>query len=138
MAAHPDAYPGDMTSLTPHLPYLSAKPVCLRPQSISGWVVERFESLIQQHVILASFLTMLVGGGGNSSGQTVAELVKRLGMREIEPRQLPRVLLRELMIGGCLAIALGLATFPRVRLLSKKASDLDALVRDFNTPSLCD
>ena len=27
-------------------------------QSISGWVVERFEGLIQEHVILASFLTV--------------------------------------------------------------------------------
>jgi len=96
-------------------------------QSISGYVVEQFETLIQQHVILASFLTMLVGGGGNSSGQTVAELVKRLGMGEIEPRQLPRVLLREVLVGLCLAVGLGLATFPRVRLLSKRATDLDAM-----------
>jgi len=96
-------------------------------QSISGYVVEQFETLIQQHVILASFLTMLVGGGGNSSGQTVAELVKRLGMGDIEPRQLPRVLLREVLVGLCLAVGLGLATFPRVRLLSKRATDLDAM-----------
>ena len=48
-------------------------------QSVSGFVVEHFEALIQQHIVLAAFLTMLVGGGGNSSGQTVAELVKRMG-----------------------------------------------------------
>lgn len=94
-------------------------------------VIERFEALIQQHVILAAFLTMLVGGGGNSSGQTVAELVKRLGMGEIQVRQLPHVLLRELFVGFCLAIALGIATFPRVRLLSNKASNMDALVRSW-------
>ena len=37
-------------------------------QSVSGWVIEHFQGLIERHVILAAFLTMLVGGGGNSSG----------------------------------------------------------------------
>lgn len=99
--------------------------------------MERFELLIQQHVILASFLTMLVGGGGNSSGQTVAELVKRLGMGEIESSQLLRVLAREVAVGVCLALGLGIATFPRVRLLSKRATDTDALVRPAAKPLNC-
>ena len=95
-------------------------------QSISGWIVERFENLIEQHVILASFLTMLVGGGGNSSGQTVAELVKRLGMGEVQPHQLWRVLRKEVTIGLFLAIGLGLVAYPRVRFLAKRSTDMDA------------
>lgn len=96
-------------------------------QSVSGWIVEQFEVLIQRHVIIASFMTMLVGGGGNSSGQTVAELVRRLNTGEIQRRHLGRVLLRELAIGALLAVGLGMAAFPRVRLLSAHATDLDAL-----------
>ena len=96
-------------------------------QSISGYVVERFSALVQRHVVLASFLTMLVGGGGNSSGQTVAELVKRQASGEIQHSDLLRVLGRELCVGGLLAIALGACAYPRVRLLSASASDVDAL-----------
>lgn len=96
-------------------------------QSVSGFIVERFEQLIEQHVILAAFLTMLVGGGGNSSGQTVAELVRRLSTGELTTADLPRVLLKEVSTGLLLAIGLALGAYPRVRLLSHGATDLDAL-----------
>ena len=96
-------------------------------QSISGWVVERFEKLIEKHVILAAFLTMLVGGGGNSSGQTVATLVRSLGSGEIDNNDFGRILRREMTIGLALAAALGVCAYPRVRFLSTHASHSDAL-----------
>ena len=101
--------------------------VLMLVQSISGWVVERFERLIQRHVILDAFLTMLVGGGGNSSGQTIASLVRALGAGEIRSGQVGRVLLREAAIGLILAVTLGVCSFPRVRFLSSNATNLDAL-----------
>merc|ERR1719424_1524869 len=96
-------------------------------QSVSGWVIEHFQGLIEKHVILAAFLTMLVGGGGNSSGQTVAELVKRMGSGELTPTDLPQVLAKEVAVGTLLAIGLAVGAYPRVRLLSRHATDLDAL-----------
>ena len=96
-------------------------------QSISGWVVERFSALVEKHVVLASFLTMLVGGGGNSSGQTVAELVRVLSTGEVRSGQLCRVLLRELAVGTVLGVGLGICAYPRVRLLSRDATDMTAL-----------
>ena len=96
-------------------------------QSVSSVVVEHFSSLVERHVVLASFLTMLVGGGGNSSGQTVAELVRMLGTGEVRGSQLPIVLAREFAIGGVLAILLGACAYPRVLLLSSHASKMDAL-----------
>ena len=96
-------------------------------QSVSGWVIEHYQGLIERHVILAAFLTMLVGGGGNSSGQTVAELVKRLGRGELSPTDLPQVLAKEVAVGMLLATGLAIGAYPRVRLLSSHATDLDAL-----------
>jgi Mg/Co/Ni transporter MgtE len=95
-------------------------------QSVSGYVVARYESLIQQHVIIASFLTMLVGGGGNSSGQTVAELVRRLRTGEITTDMFWHVLFKEAVTGLILSIGLGLAAFPRVRYLHLGATNMDA------------
>lgn len=96
-------------------------------QSVSGFVVESFDALIQQHLILAAFLTMLVGGGGNSSGQTIAELVKRLGRKELNAWQTCRILRREVTIGALLSIGLAIGTFLRVKLLSRAATNLDAI-----------
>lgn len=105
------------------LPWLLA---LMLVQSVSGYVVARYESLIQQHVIIASFLTMLVGGGGNSSGQTVAELVRRLRTGEVTPGMFWHVLAKESAIGLLLSIGLGLAAFPRIRLMQKGATNMDA------------
>jgi len=101
--------------------------VLMLVQSISGVVVEHFSSLVERHVVLASFLTMLVGGGGNSSGQTVVETVRLLSSRKLAGRDMLRVLLRELAIGAVLAGLLGVCAYPRVRLLSSSASHVDAL-----------
>lgn len=105
------------------LPWLLALMIV---QSVSGFVVARYENLISEHVIIASFLTMLVGGGGNSSGQTVAELVKRLRTREITSRDFWRVFVKESTAGLLLSIGLGLAAFPRVRYMHRGATNADA------------
>ena len=96
-------------------------------QSISSSVVEHFSGLVEKHVVLASFLTMLVGGGGNSSGQTVVETVKLLSRRgRLGNWQVWRLVLRELAIGATLAVLLGFCAYPRVSLLSAKATSVDA------------
>ena len=95
-------------------------------QSISSSVVEHFSGLVEKHVVLASFLTMLVGGGGNSSGQTVVEAVKLLWRGRLGNWQVWRLVLRELAIGATLAVLLGFCAYPRVSLLSAKATSVDA------------
>lgn len=112
-----------ITAVSNRFPWLL---VLMLVQSVSGYVVSRYEGLIQQHVIIASFLTMLVGGGGNSSGQTVAELVKRLRTGEITSTHFWRVLLKESTIGLLLSMGLGMAAFPRVRLMHRGATNADA------------
>ena len=46
-------------------------------QSVSSFVLQRYEDLIENNVIIASYLTMLVGGGGNAAVQVVTDLVRR-------------------------------------------------------------
>lgn len=113
-----------LASVAHRLPWLVG---LMLVQSVSGYVVAKYESLIQQHVIIASFLTMLVGGGGNSSGQTVAQLVRALRVGEISSEFFWRVFFRETAIGLLLSVGLGLAAFPRVRFLHKGCTNMDAL-----------
>lgn len=108
--------------------------VLMLVQSLSGAVVDHFSSLVEKHVVLASFLTMLVGGGGNSSGQTVVETVRLLARRDdasggqpMPMREVVQILARELAVGAVLAAMLGVCAYPRVLLLSGNASALDAL-----------
>ena len=47
-------------------------------QSVSGFVLEGFESLIAEHLILSHFLTMLVGAGGNAGNQAAVLVIRGL------------------------------------------------------------
>jgi len=96
-------------------------------QSLSGVIVEIFSSLISDHIVLTAFLTMLVGGGGNASGQTIADLVQRLRTGEVSPADFGSVLAREASIGAILGLTVGACAFPRVSLLSKHAGLVDAV-----------
>ena len=64
--------------------------------------------------------------GLDSKGRK-AELVKRLGRGELNPADLPQVLAKEVAVGMLLATGLAIGAYPRVRLLSSHATDLDAL-----------
>ena len=46
-------------------------------------MVEHFEGLISEHVIIASFLTMLVGAGGNAGNQASVRLIRGLATGEV-------------------------------------------------------
>ena len=53
--------------------------------------------------------------------------MRALGAGEIHAGQLWQVLRRELLIGVILAVGLGACAYPRVRLLSARATNLDAV-----------
>lgn len=47
-------------------------------QSLTVAVMERYQGLVDDHMVIASFITMLVGGGSNISSQVVANIVSRV------------------------------------------------------------
>jgi len=52
-------------------------------QSISSLILSAFSGLLQNHMDLAFFLTMLVGLGGNAGGQSVVLTVRRLALGKV-------------------------------------------------------
>jgi len=52
--------------------------VLLVLQSASSVILARYDTLIQNHFIIALFLTMIVGAGGNAGNQSTVALVRHL------------------------------------------------------------
>ena len=78
-------------------------------------VLGKFEGLLQRHLALALFLTMLTGTAGNAGNQTSALVIRGLATGEIDARRdWRRVLFREAKVAAPLAAILGLASFGRV------------------------
>jgi len=83
---------------------------------VSGFIVHRFEGLLLQFSILATFMPMLVDTGGNTGSQSATLVVRALALREVAPRDALRILLKELQISLLLAALLAGIAFGRVYL----------------------
>jgi magnesium transporter len=81
---------------------------------VSGFVVQRFEGLLQQFAILAVFMPMLADTGGNTGSQSATLVVRALAMKEISSRDVLRILRKELIIALLLGVMLGVIAYGRV------------------------
>ncbi|MFV9506180.1 MAG: magnesium transporter [Oscillochloridaceae bacterium umkhey_bin13] len=75
---------------------------------LAAAVVSQFESVIAQAAILAAFMPIVAGQGGNAGTQTLTFIVRSLALGEVTFRNARRTLSRELLIGLCNGICIGL------------------------------
>ncbi len=75
----------------------------------ASWVISQFESLIAQVALLAAFLSVVAGLGGNTATQTLAIIVRAIALDEIEPRDAWRTLTKEAVVGLLQGLFIGAA-----------------------------
>ena len=85
---------------------------------ISGYVLERYQGVLQAMVILTFFIPVLTGSGGNAGTQVATTIVRGLATHEVEPRDFLRVFRKELAIGAIVGSVMGLLTAGRVFFLN--------------------
>ncbi|MGD1997284.1 MAG: magnesium transporter [Candidatus Dependentiae bacterium] len=83
-------------------------------QSVSGQIMSRFDGMLAEHVVIAFFLTMLIGTGGNAGNQSATLVIRGLATGEINRTQGMLVLMREFCIGLLIAASLSAISFGRV------------------------
>ncbi|CAM3948574.1 MULTISPECIES: magnesium transporter [Helcobacillus] len=74
-------------------------------------VLEVFESTIEQVTVLALFVPLLIGIGGNMGNQAATTVTRALALDDVEPRDVLRVFSRELRTGLLLGVLLGALGF---------------------------
>lgn len=72
-------------------------------------VLEVFEATLEQVTVLALFVPLLIGTGGNTGNQAATTVTRALALGDVRPRDLLRVLSRELRVGLLLGVLLGAA-----------------------------
>lgn len=75
---------------------------------LAAFVVSLFQGTIQRVVILAAYMPIVAGMGGNAATQTITVIVRAIALREVEYHQAWKVLLKEFVIGAMNGIVLGL------------------------------
>lgn len=86
---------------------------------VAGAVVNCFQGTIDQIVVLASFLPVLAGQSGNTGCQALAVTLRGMTLGELSPGKVPRMVLKEALLGvanGCfvgISAALGMYLLAR-------------------------
>ena len=75
---------------------------------LAASVVSLFQGTISKYVLLAVYMPIVAGMGGNAGTQTLAVVVRGLALREIELKTAKRVIINEIIAGGINGIINGI------------------------------
>ncbi|PRZ43134.1 magnesium transporter [Antricoccus suffuscus] len=70
-------------------------------------VLERFEATLGEAVVLALFIPLLTGIGGNTGSQAASTLTRALAVADVRPADIGRVVMREAQVGLTMGAVLG-------------------------------
>ncbi len=66
---------------------------------LAAWVVSLFEATLAKYVVLASFMPIVAGMGGNAGTQTLTVVVRALALRQLEGNHFAPLVLRQALVG---------------------------------------
>lgn len=86
--------------------------------TITGSIIAGEGDLLGEILILAAFIPLLIGTGGNVGAQSATVVIRGLATGEVNPRRALSVIMREVGIGAILGVVLGAITLAWSRMLS--------------------
>jgi magnesium transporter len=75
---------------------------------LAGWVVSLFESTIAKYAVLAVFLPIIAGQGGNAGTQTLTIMVRSIALGELPEKHHHAILVKEIIVGLLNGLAIGI------------------------------
>ncbi|HRX13402.1 MAG TPA: magnesium transporter [Eubacteriales bacterium] len=79
---------------------------------LTGLILTQYESVFVALPLVVAFIPRLTGTGGNCGSQSSALIIRGLALDEIEPRDILKVMLKELGIGSLAGVTLAIANIP--------------------------
>lgn len=87
--------------------------------TFTGIIISRFETALAAQVALVGFIPMLMDTAGNSGSQSSVTVIRGISLSEIEFRDLPRILWKEIRVAVLCGICLAAATFVKILLIDR-------------------
>ncbi|MBM4320930.1 MAG: magnesium transporter [Deltaproteobacteria bacterium] len=119
---HPDVWRG----VRARGPWLA---VAMLGGFLAALVIRGYQSTLQEYILLAGFIPLILGMGGNVGTQSVTIVVRGLATGRIDAHRLLKTLATELGIGALLGLGAGLCTFAMAVYLGMSGNTLLAPVR---------
>ena len=101
---------------------------------VAASVVRMFDSTLEKLVILAAYMPIVAGMGGNASAQAMAVAVRGLAIGKVDARLLRHVIRRELYVGVLTGVIIGALTatiallFPQTGVSTRNSLALSGVI----------
>ena len=96
--------------------------------TFTSTIITHFETLLSGAVLLTAFIPMLMDSAGNSGSQTSVTVIRNLALGEIELRDWPHVLVKEIGVAVVSGAALALVNFLRIIIFTSTSMMIAAVV----------
>lgn len=96
--------------------------------TFTGKIITAFEDALSVYVVLTAFIPMLMDTGGNAGGQASVTVIRGLSLGEIEYRDVPRVIWKEIRVAVMCGMTLAAANFLKLMFLDRVGLLVSAVV----------
>lgn len=96
--------------------------------TFTGAIISSFEEALSVCAALIAFIPMLMDTGGNAGGQASVTVIRGLSLGEIEYRDVPRVVWKEIRVALLCGVTLAAANFAKLMLFDRVGAPVAATV----------
>ena len=87
--------------------------------TFTGMIITKFENALAAQVVLTAFIPMLMDTGGNSGSQASVTIIRALSLDEVEFKDLPSVIWKEIRTAVLCGVALSIVCFGKIMLIDR-------------------
>lgn len=87
--------------------------------TFTGMILTSFEDALAVQAVLIAFIPMLMDTGGNTGGQSSVLVIRALSLGELEFRDLPVVIWKEIRVAVLCGVCLAAASFVKILLVDR-------------------
>lgn len=96
--------------------------------TFTGKIISHYEAALGTYVILTAFIPMLMDSGGNAGGQASVTIIRGLSLNEIEFRDMPKVIWKEVRVGVLCGLTLAAANMVKLLVVDAVGFKIAAVV----------
>ncbi len=87
--------------------------------TFTGMIITSFEDALAAQMALSAFIPMLMDTGGNCGSQASVTVIRGISLGEIEFKDMPKVIWKEVRVALCCSIVLAAANFAKIMLFDR-------------------
>lgn len=96
--------------------------------TFTGKIIQTYEEALSSYVILTSFIPMFMDTGGNAGGQASVTIIRGISLKEIEFKDILKIIWKEFRVAILTGITLAAANFIKLLVIDKVNMSIASVV----------